>query len=56
MTYKVKKSTKHKQNTHIPKQKEVSEEHLLEWALFLYDCYIDHKRKAQDDTIRQKSR
>lgn len=55
MTYKVKKSTKHKQKTHTPKQEKISEEHLLEWASFLYDQYIAHKRKAQDGTIRQKS-
>lgn len=57
MAYKVKKLTKHEQKTHTPKQKVVSEEHLLEWAVFLYDRYIAHKeRKEQNDNIRQKSR
>ncbi len=56
MTYRVKKSTKHEQKTHTPKQKKVSEEHLLEWAAFLYDRYIAHKRKEQNDNLRQKSR
>lgn len=55
MTYKVKKPTKHEQKTHTLKQKVVSEEHLLEWAAFLYDRYIAHKRKEQNDNIRQRS-
>ena len=55
MAYRVKKSKKHEHKTHISKQKTVSEEHLLEWASFLYDRYIAHKRKEQNDNIRKKS-
>lgn len=55
MTYRVKKTTKHEHKTHTPKQKVVSEEHLLEWAAFLYDRYIAQKRKEQNGNIRQKS-
>lgn len=56
MTYKVNKSTKHKQKTHTSRQKEVSEQELHEWASFLYNRYIAPKRKEQNGTIRQKSR